>query len=147
MRVARVCARHALLPLFVCLALAPTSVLAFNPPDPNNPGHHYGEYLHNKHLQSQKAPLPGPGRGGTGVQNALVRTAGNPVELPALQFEPSNLSLPALIAANSVGKDALLVVIVLAALIAANVVLGVIYLSRGWSYIFTRALRPVPATA
>ena len=153
MRVARAAARHAVLLVFVVLALTPTAAFAFTPPDPNKPGHHYGEYLHNPHLQSTPVvpvPVPGSGgKGGQGIQNAFAGpiSAANTPELPTLQFQPTSLNLPALIAANSVGKDLWWVAVILAALIAANVVLGVLWLARGGNFVLRRSLRLVPATA
>ena len=151
--VARAVARVQLLSLVVFLALLPATVLAFNPPDPNSPGHHYGEYLHNKHLQTAQPPGGGNNNGGGGgIQNSfggLKSGAGgsNEAALPAFHFQPNGLVVPALNAGLSVGKDALWVVILLAALIAANVVLAVIYVSRGGNYLVRRVLRFVPATA
>src|SRR5690348_17005752 len=147
--VARVVARNALLLVFLVLALFPVTVLAFNPPDPNSPGHHFGEFLHNKHLQtSQPSPAPGGNNnsgGGGGIQNSfggLTSGTGGPgtYTLPAFHFQPSGLALPALTAASSVGKDAWWVVVLLAAFIAADVVLAVLYLSRGGNYAVRRVL-------
>jgi hypothetical protein len=137
---------------FVFLALAPATVLAFTPPDPNSPGHHYGEYIHNPHMTSGQ-PAPGPGGGsngggGNGSQNAFGSarsgSAGaNTGGLPAFQFQASPLSLPQLTAGVNLGQDAWLVVVILASLLAANVVLAVLYVARGGNYIYRRALRPV----
>src|SRR5258706_6898150 len=99
LRIARVVARDAVILLFVFLALSPATVFAFNPPDPNSPGHHYGEYLHNWHLQtSQPTPAPGGGNNnnGGGVQNAFSvldsRAAGPSSErLPSFLFHPISL--------------------------------------------------------
>jgi hypothetical protein len=145
--VARLVTRDAVILLFVFLALSPATVLAFNPPDPNSPGHHHGEYLHNKHLQAP--PLPG---GGGGIQNAfgVLKSggAGPPTQaLPAFHFTPNGLSVPALTAGRNAGKDAWWVVVLLAAFLAANVVLAVLYVSRGGNYVVRRVLRLLPATA
>jgi len=153
--VARVVARNALLLLFFVLALFPATVLAFNPPDPNSPGHHFGEYLHNKHLQnSPPSPTPGGNNngGGGGIQNSfggLTSGTGGPgtYTLPAFHFQRNGLALPALTAAASAGKDAWWVVVLLAAFIAANVVLAVLYVSRGGNFIVRRVLRALPANA
>ncbi len=150
MRVAQVFARHALLLPFAFVALSPATALAFNPPDPNSAGHHYGEYLHNKHLQSSQ-PTPAPGNGG-GIQNSLGALKSGTTEpsadsLPAFHFQPEGLVVPALTARSNVGKDAWWVVVLLAAFLAANVVLAVLYVSRGANYAVRRALRPMPATA
>ena len=156
MRIARVVARDAVILLFVFLTLSPATVLAFNPPDPNSPGHHYGEYLHNRHLQtSQPPPAPGGGNtngGGGGVQNAfggLKSGAAGPSSdaLPAFHFQRIGLVVPQLTAESKAGLDAWWVVVLLAAFIAANVVLGVLYASRGGNYVVRRVLRPLPATA
>lgn len=155
MRVARAVARHAVLLVFVFLALSPGVVLAFTPPDPNSPGHHYGEYLHNKHLlSSQPAPAPGGGggNGGGGIQNAFGGLKSgtetqSAVALPGFHFQPIGLVVPFLSSASSVGADAWWVVVLLASIIAANVVLAVIYVSRGGNYVVRRALRLVPSTA
>jgi hypothetical protein len=157
LKVARAVVRRALIVTFVFLALAPASVLAFSPPDPNRPGHHYGEYLHNPHLLSS-APTPGPGigankGGGTGIQNAfgMARSGSsgqNASILPPFQFQATPLSLPALTGGFNVGQDAWLVVIMLASLLAANVVLGVLYVARGGNYVYRHALlRPAPVIA
>ena len=155
MRIARVVARDAVILLFVFLALSPATVFAFNPPDPNSPGHHYGEYLHNWHLQtSQPTPAPGGGNNNNGgsVQNAfgvLKSGAAGPSSegLPAFHFQPIGLVVPQLNAESKAGLDAWWVVLLLAAFIAANVVLAVLYVSRGGNYMVRLALRPLPATA
>jgi len=156
LRVARLVARDAVILLFVLLALSPATVLAFNPPDPNSPGHHYGEYLHNKHLQtSQPPPAPGGGNnngGGGGIGNALgvVKSgaAGPSAEaLQAFHFQPIGLVVPLLTAESHAGLDAWWVVVLLATFIAANVVLAVLYVSRGGNYVVRRVLRSLPATA
>lgn len=151
MRVARAVARHAVPFLFAFLALTPAAVLAFTAPDPNSPGHHYGEYLHNKHLLASQ-PTPAPGGGGNGIQNALGTlesgAAGpNLQALLAFHFQPIGLALPPLSAATNIGKDAWWVVVLLAAFIAADVVLAVLYVSRGGNFVVRRALRLVPSTA
>jgi hypothetical protein len=147
---ARYFARHAVLLVFLFLALTPASVLAFNPPDPNSPGKHTGEYLHNPHMQNSQTPAPGGGS--TGVQNAFGAyksgsASDTSTELPAFEFQPTGGALPPLTAGTNLGNDAWLVVIILAALIAANLVLGVLYLSRGGNFVYRRVLRPAPATA
>jgi len=154
LRIARVVARDAVILLFVFLALSPATVLAFNPPDPNSPGHHYGEYLHNRHLQtSQPPPAPGGGNNnGRGVQNAfgvLKSGAAGPSSdaLPAFHFQPIGLVVPQLTAESKAGLDVWWVVVLLAAFIAANVVLGVLYASRGGNYVVRRVLRWLPPTA
>ncbi len=154
MRIARVVARDAVILLFVFLALSPATVLAFNPPDPNSPGHHYGEYLHNRHLQtSQPPPAPGGGNNnGSGVQNAfgvLKSGAAGPSSdaLPAFHFQPIGLVVPQRTAESKAGLDVWWVVVLLAAFITANVVLGVLYASRGGNYVVRRVLRLLPATA
>jgi hypothetical protein len=154
LRVARFVARHVVLVLFVFLALTPASVLAFTPPDPNSPGHHFGEYLHNKHLQpSPTTPPPGGGSNpGTVFQTAFGAlksgtTEANAGPLPSFHFQPIGLVVPALTAASNVGKDAWWVVVLLAAFIAANVVLAVFYASRAGNYVARRVLRPTPAIA
>ncbi len=156
MRIARVVARYAVILLFLFLALSPATVLAFNPPDPNSPGHHYGEYLHNWHLQtSQPQPAPAPGSGnnnGGGIQNAFgVLKSGSagpgPQALPAFHFQHIGLVVPQLTAASNAGLDAWWVVILLASFIAANVVLAVLYVSRGGNYVVRLVLRPLAASA
>jgi hypothetical protein len=157
LRIARVAARNAVVFLFALLAISPATALAFNPPDPNSPGHHYGEYLHNKHLRSsQPTPAPGGGNsnkgGGGGIQNSfgvLKSGAAGPsaLTLPAFHFQPNGLALPALIAGSNAGKDAWWVVVLLASFIAANVVLVVLYGTRGGNYVVRRVLRPMLATA
>lgn len=151
MRVARAVARHALVLVFLVLALTPTTAFAFTPPDPNNPGHHYGEYLHNPHLQSTPAAtVPGSGgNGGGGIQDSFAGpvNAASTLMLPALQFQPTSLDLPALNAADNIGKDLWWVAVILAAVIAPNVVLGVLWLARAGNFVLRRGLRPVPATA
>lgn len=151
LKVARAVARRALFIPFVFLALAPASVLAFTPPDPNSPGHHFGELIHNPHLRSGQ-PAPGTGGGGggsgSGVQNsfgsARSGTAGPSTGgLPAFQLHPTPLSLPQLTGGANLGQDAWLVVIILASLLAANVVLAVLWVSRGGHFVYRRALRPV----
>lgn len=149
---ARAVARRALFVPFVFLALAPASVLAFTPPDPNSPGNHYGEYLHNPHMRSGQ-PAPGPGGGnnggaGNGIQNAFGGArSGSPGAntggLPAFQFQAPPVSLPQLTGGANLGQDAWLVVVILASVIAANVALGVVYVARGGNYVYRRALRPV----
>ena len=155
MKVARAVARRALIVAVgsvVLLVLAPASVLAFTPPAPGNPGNHYGELLHNPHMRTgQPAPGPGGGNnngGGNNFQNAFGGTrsgfAGDSTGgLPAFQFQATPLSLPQLTAGVNLGQDAWLVVILLASLLAANVVLAVLYVSRGGHYMYRRALRPV----
>jgi hypothetical protein len=155
LRIVRAVTR-ALMLLFALLALFPAVVLAFTPPDPNGPGHHFGEYIHNPHLQGLQ-PSPGPGGGGggstgsSGVGNAFGATNSgttvNHTDLPAFQFQANGLGLPALTAGSLVGKDAVWVVILLASFITANVVFLVIYLSRAGNYLYRVALRLVPATA
>jgi len=149
LRIARLVARDGVILLFVFLALSPATVLAFNPPDPNSPGHHYGEYLHNRHLQTSQPP---PAPSGGGVQNAfggLKSGAAGPSSdaLPAFHFQRIGLVVPQLTAESKAGLDAWWVVVLLAAFIAANVVLGVLYASRGGNYVVRRVLRPLPATA
>jgi hypothetical protein len=156
LRIARVVARDAVILLFVFLALSPATVLAFNPPDPNSPGHHHGEYLHNRHLQTSQ-PLPGGGSsnnngGGDGIHNAFgVLKSGaagpSPEALPAFHIQRTGLVVPQLTAESKAGLDAWWVVVLLAAVIAANVVLAVVYVSRGGNYVVRRILRPLPATA
>ncbi len=149
MRIARLVARDGVILLFVFLALSPATVLAFNPPDPNSPGHHYGEYLHNRHLQTSQPP---PAPSGGGVQNAfggLKSGAAGPSSdaLPAFHFQRIGLVVPQRTAESKAGLDVWWVVVLLAAFIAANVVLGVLYASRGGNYVVRRVLRPLPATA
>lgn len=153
LKVARAVARRVLfsaVAFLVLLTLAPAPVLAFTPPDPNSPGHHYGEYIHNRHMQSgQPAPGPGGGGGANGGQtvfgNGRAGTAGATTGgLPAFEFHPTSLSLPQLTGGVNLGQDAWLVVIILASLVAANVALFVIYVSRGGHYVFRRALPPIP---
>jgi hypothetical protein len=154
LRIAHVVARGELFLLFAFLALLPSTVLSFNPPDPNSPGHHYGEYLHNKHLQNSQPP-PAPGGGGSnggGIQNSFgglkSGTGGqNEAALPAFHFQPVGLVVPQLTAWSNVSKDAWWVVILLAAFIAANVVLLVLYVSRGGNYVVRLVLRRLPPTA
>ncbi|HEV2216034.1 MAG TPA: hypothetical protein VGV88_00540 [Candidatus Dormibacteraeota bacterium] len=155
MRVARYVARHSVLFLFLFLALSPATVLAFNPPNPGGPGNHLGEYLHNPHLQgSQSQPPPGGGStgGGGGVTDALAipQSGGegpNLAALPAFRFQPQGFAIPALQSASSVGGDAWWVVVLLAAFLAANVVLAVLYVSRAGNFVYRRVLRLVPSTA
>ena len=156
---ARAGARLSIPLLFLFLALAPSSVLAFHPPDPT-PGKHTGEYLHNPHMQSSQVPVPGGSTNGTppgGVHNSFGSLKnGSPADPPAsssqgqqsdVQIQTAGASLPALTSGSNLGQDAWLVVIILAALIAANVVLGVLYASRGGNYLVRRMLRPAPVTA
>jgi hypothetical protein len=156
LRIARLVARHAVILLLVFLALSPATVLAFNPPDPNSPGHHYGEYLHNWHLQtSQPAPAPAPGGGNNnsgGIQNAFgVLKSGSagpsPEALPAFHFQHIGMVVPQLTAASNAELDAWWVVVLLAAFIAANVVLAVLYVSRGGNYVLRLVLRQLPISA
>ena len=155
MRIARIVARDAVILLFLFLALSPVTVLAFNPPDPNSPGNHFGEYIHNKHVQtSQPAPAPGGGtnNNGGGIQNAFgvlkSGSAGPSSEaLPAFHFQPIGLVVPQLTAASNAGLDAWWVVVLLAAFIAANVVLAVLYVSRGGNHVVRLVLRRLPASA
>jgi len=157
LRVARLVARDAVILLFVFLALSPATVLAFNPPDPNSPGHHYGEYLHNKHAQtSQPPPAPGGGNnsngGGGGIRNAFgVLKSGaagpSPEALPAFHFQPVGRVVPQLAAESKAGLDAWWVDVILAAFIAANVALALLYVSRGGHYVVRVVLRPQPPTA
>lgn len=153
MKIARAVARRALLVPFALVALAPATVLAFTPPNPS-PGHHYGEYLHNKHLQtSQPTPAPGGGSNdGSGIQNAFgTPKSGTPDPsgdpLPSFHFQRAGQVLPALSTSSNAAKDAWWVVVLLAAFIAANVVLAVIYVSRGGNYVVRRVLRIALATA
>lgn len=151
MRAARVVARHAVLVLFVVLAIAPVTALAFTPPNPNNPGNHYGEYLHNPHLQ-QPASTPAGGGGG-GIRNSF-NGLGAATEAPssvgaaqAFQFRPRGLSFPELTSALTLGKDAWWVAIILAAVVATNVALGVLWLARATNFLLQRSKRLVLATA
>lgn len=154
MRAARSVARHSVLFLFLFVALSPATVLAFSPPNPGGPGNHLGEYLHNPHLQaSQPAPPPGGGSngGGGGVTEALAipQSGGegpNLAALHAFRFQPRGFAIPALHSASSAGGDAWWVVALLAAFLAANVVLAVLYVSRGGNFIYMRVLRLVTAT-
>lgn len=153
MTAARFVVRHSILLLFLFLALIPTSAQAFNPPDPNSPGNHTGEYLHNPHMQNSQTPGGGGNSGtpGSGVQNAFgsFKTGSGSLPStspPSFEFQPSGATLPALTAGSSLGQDAWLVVVILAALIAANVVLGVLYASRGGNFLVRRVLRPAPVT-
>ena len=123
-------------------------MLAFNPPEPTSAGYHYGEYIHNRHLQTSQPP-PAPGGG---IQNAfgvLKSGAAGPIPeaLPAFHFQPIGLVVPQLTTASSAELDAWWVVVLLAAFIAANVVLAVLYVSRGGNYVVRLALRPLPASA
>lgn len=154
MKAARVRAWRAVLLPLAFLALAPTSVLAFNPPAPGNPGLHIGEYLHNPHLQT--APGGGglgTGTGSNGTTNAssFQAAAGEStptISFPVLQLQPgSGGGFSSLTAGFNFGQDSVLVVAILAALIAANVVLGVVYVARGGNFLLKQALRPVPAVA
>jgi hypothetical protein len=151
LRIARLVARDAVILLFLFLALSPVTVLAFNPPDPNSPGHHYGEYIHNRHLQTSQPPPGGGNNNGGGIQNAFgVLKSGSPgpspQALPAFHFQHIGLVVPQLTAASSAGLDAWWVVVLLAAFIAANVVLAVLYVSRGGNYVVRLALRSLPAS-
>ena len=156
MRVARVCARHAVVCAFVFLALAPMSALAFTPPAPGNPGNHIGEFLHNPHLQTPQvggvAPLiPPASQSGTdtaGTESSPSSPSFPSVTLPSLDLQRSGgAALAALTPASNHWQDSLLVVVILAALIAANVVLGVLYAARGGNFLVRRTLRVASATA
>ena len=158
MKAARAFARRAVVLALVFVALTPTSVLAFTPPAPGNPGNHFGELLHNPHMQPPPPASGGKGggnnNGSTGISNALP-AGGNAggatsptIDLPALQVNPaSGGGYEALTAASGFGQDSVLVVIILAALVAANVALAVIYVVRGGNFLIRRVLSPVPATA
>ena len=155
MKAARTFARHAVVLALVFVALTPTSVLAFTPPAPGNPGNHFGELLHNPHMQQTPGGggNNGGGSGSTGVVNAFSNgTNGGEttpaLSIPAFDLQPANDGgFSALTAAFNLGQDSVLVVVILAALIAANVVLGVLYAARGGNFLVRRVLRPVPATA
>lgn len=125
-------------------------MFAFTPPDPNSPGHHFGEYLHNPHLQSTPTvPVAGGGgNGGGGIQDSFAPVSSTSMPaLPTLQFQPAGLNLPALTAANIVGKDLWWVAVILAAVIATVVVQGVLWIARGGNFVLRRGLRLVPVTA
>lgn len=155
---ARVCARHAVVLALVFAALSPMSVLAFTPPAPGNPGNHFGELLHNPHMHS---PAPGGGGGGggragngsSGITNALqigtnVTSSAPSIAFPSLEFQPpTGGEFSSLTPAFNLGQDSVLVVLIVAALIAANVALGVLYLARGGNFLLRRALRPDPVAA
>lgn len=153
MRVARVCARHAVVCAFVFLALTPMSALAFTPPAPGNPGNHIGEFLHNPHLQTPQvggvAPLiPPASQLGTDSAGSESSASFPSITLPSLDLQRSGgAALAALTPGSNHWQDSLLVVVILAALIAANVVLGVLYAARGGNFLVRRTLRVAPATA
>ena len=154
MTAARNGARISIFLLFLFLALTPTSAFAFSPPDPNNPGKHTGEYLHNPHMLTSQAPTPGgangSANGGLGNSSGVNKNGSSSVQssaLPDFQFQMAGAALPQLTAGSNLGQDAWLVVIILAALIAANIAVGVIYVSRGGHYLIRRGLRPAPAAA
>lgn len=150
MTAARKVARISIFLLFLFLALSPASALAFNPPDPSSPGKHTGEYLHNPHMQTSQAPTPSGTNGGLGNSFGVNKSGSSSVQssqLPDFQFQMAGSALPPLTAGSNLGQDAWLVVIILAALIAANVVVFVIYVSRGGHYLIRRGLRPVPVAA
>lgn len=106
-----------------------------------------------------QSPPGGGGNGGgsngsTRIFNALS-TAGNTggatapsVALPELQLNPApGGGFAALTRALGFGHDSVLVVIILAALVAANVAWAVVYGARGGNFLIRRVLRPIPATA
>lgn len=159
MRIARVLARHAVALALVLVALAPTSVLAFTPPAPGNPGHHYGELIHNPHMQ----PSPGGGggnnggganNGSSGISNSLwiggsASDQGPSIDTPGVELSPTTgggFDTVAAVVVDS-GQNSALVVIILAALIAANVSFAVVYVARGGNFLMRRVLSPVPAAA
>lgn len=96
----------------------------------------------------------GGNTGSTGITNALS-TGGNTggatapsIQLPALQLNPATGGgYEALTAAFGFGQDSVLVVIILAALVATNIVLAVVYGVRGGNFLIRRILSPIPAAA
>ncbi len=155
MKAARACTRHAVVLALVFLALTPTAALAFTPPAPGNPGRHLGELLHNPHLQvaTPGGGGQGTGTGPSGITNALSTVTGGGPSEPSIDFPAFQLAsasgggFSSLTAESTVGRDSVLVVAILAALIAANVVLAVVYVARGGNFLIRQVLQPVPAAA
>ena len=136
------------------IVLTPASVLAEANPD--NHGHHYhfGWVNHHSPL-STPAPQPGGGPSTTGAHNSIVAVvtaalAGQapgeqapavvPPETPVLGPPPDVVPTAQPIL---VGRNAWLVAILLATLVAANVTLLVLAASRGGHYALQRTLAPV----
>lgn len=96
----------------------------------------------------------GGNTGSTGITNALP-TGGNTggeaapsIELPALQLNPAaGGGFETLTTAFGFGQDSVLVVVILAALVAANIVLAVVFGVRGGNFLVRRILSPIPAAA
>ncbi len=148
-RLAGLCA-----PLFAAvfaIVLTPASVLA--DANPSNHGHHYHFGWVNHHSPPPApapAPQPGGGPSTTGNHNSIVAVvpaalAGQapaviPPETPVLAPPPDMI-----VAGQSAlaGRNAWLVAILLATLVAVNVTLAVLAASRGGHFALRRTLAPV----
>ena len=103
-------------------------------------------------MQTSQAPAPAPGGASGGLGNSFGvdkngSSSAQSSAFPDFQFQMAGTALPPLTAGSNPGQDAWLVVIILAALIAANITAGVIYVSRGANYLIRRGLRPAPVAA
>ena len=138
------------------IVLTPASVLA--EANPNNHGHHY-HYGWVNHHSPPPAPTPAPQPGGgpstTGPHNTIVAavpavlTGQAPAEQAPAAVPPETpvlAPLPDLVPTAQpvlAGRNAWLVAILLATLVAANVTLLVLAASRGGHYALRRTLAPV----
>jgi len=152
-RLAGLCA-----PLFAAvfaIVLTPATVLA--DANPNNHGHHYhfGWVNHHSPPTPTPAPQPGGGPSTTGPHNSIVAAlpAALTGQAPAAQAPavvppeaPVVAPLPDVVPTAQpvlAGRDAWLLAILLATLVAANVTLLVLAASRGGHYALRRTLAPV----
>jgi len=135
------------------IVLTPTSVLAYA--NANNHGHHYHFGWVNHHSPPPgpapaPPPKPGVGPSTTGLHNSIVAVvpaalAGQapavvPPETPVLA---PPLDMTATAQPVLAGRNAWLVAILLATLVAANVTLAVLAASRAGHFALRRTLAPV----
>jgi len=144
-----------LLAAVFAIVLTPATVLA--DANPNNHGHHYHFGWANHHSPPPPTPAPQPGGGPstTGPHNSIVAAlpAALTGQAPAAQAPavvppeaPVVAPLPDVVPTAQpvlAGRDAWLLAILLATLVAANVTLLVLAASRGGHYALRRTLAPV----
>lgn len=140
------------------MALAPVTALADDPGNPghhygqiSNPGHHYGQFKHPKSLPS---PTPGTQPSAPAVQtqpgsNSANQPIGSPLSVnnPGSTVTDGSLggqvSTPVASPTPVPLRNLWLTAILLALVLAANVVVGVVLVGRALHFVLER-VRPLP---